>query len=346
MPAGSGKKRRMRREKAAKEQAAKDEAVEKRKAAGLEPQENSSFKKQKRARKGDDDAEDAADAPAAGAAAMTTEFKERDEMEDWITGGQAAEDNKAARKARKAKAKAEKEGEGGGASAAAGAADEEPTGDALQDNTVFVGGIPFSSTEEDIRGFFASHDCGTVTEVRIPKKDDQGWAAGYCHASFESASDAAFAVSMSGKTLGERWLQIKPALAESKYNNRGGRDSTIRTVQPEGCKTVFVRNLQWDCSDSKLTAHFERAGLTPIDVRMPNDWHTGRSKGYAYVELADPEDAATAMSKLEGSSLLGRTMHLDYEDRKQFHANYVRPDGPGVKDAQDGDGDSHKYTSQ
>jgi RNA recognition motif-containing protein len=317
MPVGSARKRRLRREKAAAAKAEQEAAAAAREAAGLEPQENSGFTRHKRARK--DDKPEA----AAQAAETTTEFKERDEVEDWITGGQAAEDNKAARKARKAKAKAEK------VSSAAEADGEPEAGrEEVQDNHVFVGGIPFSSTEADIRGFFEGHGCTSVAEVRIPKKDENGYARGYCHVRFDTPEDAAKAVSLSGETLGERWLQIKPALAESKYNDRGGRSSTVRTVQPAGCKTVFVRNLSFDCSDSKLSAHFERAGLTPIDVRMPNDWHTGRSKGYAYVELADMEDAASAVSKLEGTKLLGRTMHLDYEDRKQFHAGYVRPEGP------------------
>lgn len=330
MPVGSGKKRRLRREKAAKAKAEQEERDAKRKAAGLEPQENSGFKKQKRQRK--DEAQPSEEAET------TTEFKERDQVEDWITGGQAAEDNKAARKARKAKAKAEAAQQAAGSGPAADAEELDPS--KLQENTVFVGGIPFSSTEADIRGFFEGHGCMSIAEVRIPKKDAEGWAAGYCHVSFDSAEDSAKAVSLSGETLGERWLQIKPALAESKYNDRGGRSSTVRTVQPAGCKTVFVRNLSFDCSDSKLSAHFERAGITPIDVRIPNDWHTGRSKGFAYVELADMEDAASAVSKLEGSKLLGRPMHLDYEDRKQFYAGYVRPDGPeGDRGGGDGDGE-------
>lgn len=316
MPVGSARKRRLRREKAAKARAEREAAEADRAAAGLEPQENSGFKRQKRARK-DENPE------GADQAETTAEFKERDAVEDWITGGQAAEDNKAARKARKAKAKAEKASKEAGSERAPEAGRQE-----VQDTHVYVGGIPFSATEADIRGFFEGHGCTNIVEIRIPKKDKDGYAAGYCHVSFETPEEAAKAVSLSGETLGERWLQIKPALVESKYNARGSRSSTVRTVQPAGCKTIFVRNLSFDCSDSKLSAHFERAGLTPIDVRIPNDWHTGRSKGFAYVELADMEDAASAMSKLEGSKLLGRPMYLDYEDRKQFHAGYVRPEAP------------------
>ena len=134
-------------------------------------------------------------------------------------------------------------------------------------------------------------------------------------------------MALSGETLGERWLQIKPAAARG--GGRGGRHSTIRTVQPPGCKTLFVRNLSYEASESVVSKHFEKhGGVKPIDVRIPRDWHTERPKGFAYIELADPEDAASAMNKLEGSQLLGRPMHLDYEDRKQFSADYVRPEGP------------------
>ena len=192
MPAGekipAAKKRRLRREKAAKARAEQEAAAAARQAAGIEPQESSGFKRQKRERK------DEKPAAAEEQAETTTEFKERDEVEDWITGGQAAEDNKAARKARKAKAKAEQ-------------ASKQPEGapeadrQAVQENRVFVGGIPFSSTEADIRGFFEGHGCTAIDEIRIPKKDENGYAAGYCHVSFDSPEQAAKAIALSGETL-------------------------------------------------------------------------------------------------------------------------------------------------
>ena len=96
----------------------------------------------------------------AAAAEAEAPAQPRDEMEDWITGGQAAQEQREQRKARKAKAREEKAraaaAAGGGAAPAEAEAEPAPT----EENSVFVGGIPFSSTVEDIRGFFETHGCG------------------------------------------------------------------------------------------------------------------------------------------------------------------------------------------
>lgn len=49
----------------------------------------------------------------------------------------------------------------------------------------------------------------------------------------------------------------------------------------------------------------------PIEVRIPRDFHTERPKGYAYIQLADEEDASKAMKALEATELLGRPIYLD-----------------------------------
>ena len=73
------------------------------------------------------------------------------------------------------------------------------------------------------------------------------------------------------------------------------------------CSIVY----SYAADENALTKHFAAAGTPPIEVRIPRDWHTNRSKGYAYIQLADAEDAAKAMSALEASELLGRPVYLD-----------------------------------
>ena len=41
---------------------------------------------------------------------------------------------------------------------------------------MFVGGIPFSATQEDIRSFFSTHGCSGIQDVRLAMKDSDGYA--------------------------------------------------------------------------------------------------------------------------------------------------------------------------
>jgi RNA recognition motif-containing protein len=169
---------------------------------------------------------------------------------------------------------------------------------------------------------------------------------GFCHVTFESVEAAQAAVGCDGQYLGERWLQIKLA-ARPSGSHTNGRSSTIRTAQPAGCKTLFARNIayvhphrgssssktrrgislapcsgmdvrwcharahRYSADEKLLSKHFAAAGTVPIEVRIPRDFHTERPKGYAYIQLADEEDAAKAMAALEATELLGRPIFLD-----------------------------------
>ena len=321
MPVGSGKKRRLRREKAAAKAAELAAATGERRAAtgAAEGSDSASsgFVRVKRARTSE-----------AGPTPLTEEPPHSDATENWITGGVEGAEQRAQRAERKRKAREEK-AESGEAPASAGERGSRPTKagtriDILNPLEVFVGGIPFTATEDEVRGFFAAHACGGITDVRIPKKDGD-LAKGFCHVSFGAPEEAQAAIKCSGKYLGDRYLQIKLAGTAGKgVNSR--RDTAVRTVQPIGCKTLFARNLAYSADEDALKNHVKKlAGTTPIEIRIPIDFHTQRSKGYAYIQLADEEDAAKAMKSLEATQLLGRPMFLDYEDRKQFVANYKPP---------------------
>lgn len=99
------------------------------------------------------------------------EAPQRDSSEDWITGGDAKQRQREQRAERKRKAREEKGREGVGSSDAAAGGTE-----GVDINTVFVGGIPFSTTQEEVRQFFATHGCAGVADVRIPMKDKDGYA--------------------------------------------------------------------------------------------------------------------------------------------------------------------------
>lgn len=74
-------------------------------------------------------------------------------------------------------------------------------------------------------------------------------------------------------------------------------------------KRLFVGNLSFHTSESDLRARFESFGeIASVEVVVDRD--TGRARGFAFVEMATEEDAAKAMSALNGQELDGREIKV------------------------------------
>ena len=74
-------------------------------------------------------------------------------------------------------------------------------------------------------------------------------------------------------------------------------------------KTIYVGNLSFDTTEEGIQAAFGAHGEVQ-QVRLMKDRMTGRSRGFAFVEMND-EDAAKAMEALDGTDLDGRTLRVN-----------------------------------
>jgi len=92
-------------------------------------------------------------------------------------------------------------------------------------------------------------------------------------------------------------------------------------------KNIFVGNLDFGATDSSLRAMFERYG-TVDRVNLVTDRDTGRSRGFAFVEMSNTEEADRAIAGLNGASFEGRALNV----------NEARPKGQGGGGRGDGGG--------
>ena len=73
---------------------------------------------------------------------------------------------------------------------------------------------------------------------------------------------------------------------------------------------LFVGNLSYQTTEDDLRQLFAGvANVTSVTIVTERD--SGRSKGFAFVEMASPEDAQKAISELNGQSLHDRTLRVD-----------------------------------
>ena len=73
---------------------------------------------------------------------------------------------------------------------------------------------------------------------------------------------------------------------------------------------LYIGNLSYDATENDLRAFFEQAGsVIGCDVMI--DRHTGRSKGFAFVEMASKEDANKAIETCNGKDFQGRPLTVN-----------------------------------
>jgi cold-inducible RNA-binding protein len=75
-------------------------------------------------------------------------------------------------------------------------------------------------------------------------------------------------------------------------------------------KNIFVGNLDFAATESSIRALFEPYGKVER-VNLITDRETGRSRGFAFVEMPDAAEADRAIAALNGTNLDGRTVNVN-----------------------------------
>ncbi len=84
-------------------------------------------------------------------------------------------------------------------------------------------------------------------------------------------------------------------------------------------KNIFVGNLNFNTSEEELRQLFAPFGQVDR-VSILTDRDTGRSRGFAFVEMASNEEGEKAITALNGSQIGGRTLNVNEARPKTEHA--------------------------
>jgi RNA recognition motif-containing protein len=92
-------------------------------------------------------------------------------------------------------------------------------------------------------------------------------------------------------------------------------------------KNLFFGNLSFQTTESDLRALVESYGqVTRIHIAKDRD--TGRARGFAFVEMANDEEAARAIAALDGKEFGGRNIKVN-EARPKSEGRGPRGGGSG-----------------
>ena len=75
-------------------------------------------------------------------------------------------------------------------------------------------------------------------------------------------------------------------------------------------KKVFVGNLDFGATEESIRSAFEAYGAVER-VSLMTDRDTGRSRGFAFVEMSDSAEADRAIEGLNGTNLGGRAINVN-----------------------------------
>lgn len=99
---------------------------------------------------------------------------------------------------------------------------------------------------------------------------------------------------------------------------------------------LYVGNLNYNTTEDSLREAFSANGREVASVSIIMDRETGRSRGFAFVEMATPEGAQQALQELDGADLDGRTLRINEARERDQRGpggpprafNGPRPGGP------------------
>ena len=73
---------------------------------------------------------------------------------------------------------------------------------------------------------------------------------------------------------------------------------------------IYVGNLSFGSSEDDLRSEFEAYGEV-MSVKIITDRETGRSRGFAFVEMAEDSAGQTAIDALNGKDIDGRAVSVN-----------------------------------
>ncbi|KAJ5625010.1 hypothetical protein N7510_001319 [Penicillium lagena] len=171
--------------------------------------------------------------------------------------------------------------------------------------TIFVQQLAARLRTKELMAFFEK--VGPVKEAQIVKDRVSGRSKGVGYVEFKSEESVPPAIQLTGqKLLG---IPIIAQLTEAE-KNRQARNPEASSGQNHSAPfhRLYVGNVHFSITESDLQNVFEPFGELEF-VQLQKD-ETGRSKGYAFVQFRDPNQARDALEKMNGFDLAGRAIRV------------------------------------
>ena len=162
--------------------------------------------------------------------------------------------------------------------------------------SLFVSGLPYESSEADIRSFFTSTlepskkaalpapspiSESSILEIRAPVYHDTGRLKGYAHIDVNSKAAMELCLARDGRYLKDRFVQVEQAKdrgqgrAERAALGLGGLSAPH--ARPPGCVTLFVKGLPYEFDEDAVGNALQPLYGRVVSVRLARHNQTGKT---------------------------------------------------------------------
>ncbi|MCI5072366.1 RNA-binding protein [bacterium] len=76
-------------------------------------------------------------------------------------------------------------------------------------------------------------------------------------------------------------------------------------------KKIFVGNCSYNVNEAELQSFIESLEISVVSAKVITDRETGRSRGFAFVEVGENEDLTHVINTLNGKELDGRNLTVN-----------------------------------
>jgi cold-inducible RNA-binding protein len=95
---------------------------------------------------------------------------------------------------------------------------------------------------------------------------------------------------------------------------------------------LFVGNLSYQTMENDLQEYFSQAGVVTT-VNLMLDKVTGKSRGFAFIEFATPEEANKAVEQFHNHEFQGRALTVNIARPREDRAPRYSGDRPSASEA-------------
>ncbi|CAG7974076.1 unnamed protein product [Penicillium salamii] len=177
--------------------------------------------------------------------------------------------------------------------------------DERDSRTIFVQQLAARLRTKDLMAFFEK--VGPVKEAQIVKDRISGRSKGVGYVEFRNEESVQAAIQLTGQQL--LGIPIIAQLTEAEKNRQARNpEPTSGNHHAAPFHRLYVGNVHFSITESDLQNVFEPFGDLEF-VQLQKD-ETGRSKGYAFVQFCDPNQARDALEKMNGFELAGRAIRV------------------------------------
>jgi len=179
------------------------------------------------------------------------------------------------------------------------------------DVTILVKNIPYSTTEQDLQELFGHY--GVVYKVILPPNKALAIVE---FANAEYAQNAFKALAYYKFKREPLYLEWAPSglIQEDEAPKDEIKDKGNEMEIDKQTKTLFIKNLNFETTESTLQKLFEKQKLGKMSIKIVRKDQL--SCGYGFVEFETPDLALNALKKLQHMIVDGHKLELSVSQRK------------------------------